>query len=219
MTTSGTTAFTLTARDIITQALADELAVFGMGEAVDVDAANGALRALNSMMKTWQMDGVTWKQETISQAIAAATANVTLPTYVREVNGARFVNSATNERQMVRYERDEYRILPNKAAVGASTAFIIERTGTALVMRVWPVPAAAATVKLDIDRKIDTVTDLSETVDVPEELVETVVTNLALRLMGRYRVDGVPELVARAQMLERKMMDTYRPASYFMGAW
>lgn len=218
MATSGVTTFSLTARDIVTDAL-DENAILPLGETPTAPELDKCIRRLNGMLKSWQMKGVLWKQETITQVITAATATATLPTYVRGVNAARYVDSAINERQMVRFERDEYNRLPNKAAVGVSTAYYVNRAEDALVISVWPVPAANASLKLDIDRKMDTVTDADQTLDVPEELMETVYTNLAVRCAGLFKAPLEPELVARAQLLEREMHDNYRPASYFIEAY
>jgi hypothetical protein len=56
-------------------------------------------------------------------------------------------------------------------------------------------------------------------VDVPEELSETVYANLAVRCAGIFGKQAPPEVIARAQRSEREMLDTYRPASYFLEAF
>jgi len=217
MATSGTTTFSLTAREIATDAL-QENGIIMLNEVMEAVELNKVIRRLNAMLKSWQMDGVLWKQETIDQTITADTATIALPAYVRGVNGVRYVESATNERQMVRFERDEYNVLPNKAASGTSTVYYVQRAEDGLVLHVWPVPTANNTIRVDIDRKMDTVTDASETLDVPEELVETVYSNLAVRCAGMFQAPLSPELVTRAAQLERKMLDNYRPASYYIEA-
>jgi hypothetical protein len=171
------------------------------------------------MLKSWQTEGMLWKQETITQATVAATASVTLPSYVRGVNGVRYVESATYERQMQRFERDEYFRLPNKASAGRSTAYYVQRDSAGLTLFMWPVPAAVASLKIDIDRAMDTVTDGSETVDIPEELQETVYACLAVRCAGIFGVPVRDELAVRASKLERMMLDSYRPASYYFEAY
>ena len=217
MATSGTTTFSLTAREIATDALQED-GIIMLNEVMEAVELNKVIRRLNAMLKSWQMDGVLWKQETIDQTITADTATIALPAYVRGVNGVRYVESATNERQMVRFERDEYNVLPNKAASGTSTVYYVQRAEDGLVLHVWPVPTANNTIRVDIDRKMDTVTDASETLDVPEELVETVYSNLAVRCAGVFQAPLSPELVTRAAQLERKMLDNYRPASYYIEA-
>lgn len=219
MTTSGTTDYSLTVRDIVKRALDDELGVVPSGDAPTADELTFAINKLSGMLKSWQIKGVLWKQETVDQNGDADTATIALGSFVRGVNGCRFAESATNERAMQRFERDDYNILPNKAASGTPTIYYVQRAEDGLVLSVWPVPTTAFTLKLDIDRKMDTVTSASETLDVPEELHETVIANLAVRMLGKYRIQPgeVPELVQRANMLEQEMFDNYRPASYMMG--
>jgi hypothetical protein len=215
MATSGTTAFSLTARDVVTDAL-DENGIIPLGDAPTADEMDKCIRRLNFMLKSWQMQGILWKQETISDAGTADTATIALDAFVRGVNGVRYVESATNERSLTRWERDDYQILPNKAASGTPTIYYVQRAEDGLVLYVWPVPTANFTLKLDIDRKMDTVTDANETLDVPEELMETVMANLALRCCAIFQKEPTAELVARARGLEREMLDNYRPASFFI---
>lgn len=215
MATSGTTAFSLTAREIAHDAL-QENGIIMLNEVMEAVELNKVLRRLNGMLKSWQLKGVLWKQETIDQTITADTATIALPTYVRGVNGVRFVESATNERQMQRFERDEYNVLPNKAASGTSTIYYVQRAEDGLVLHVWPVPTTNNTIRVDIDRAMDTVNSGSETVDFPEELTETVYANLAVRCAGLFQAEISPELALRARELERDMFDNYRPASYYI---
>lgn len=217
MATSGTTVFSNTARDVAHAAL-QECGIIPLGETMEAAEMSAVLLRLNGMLKSWQARGVTWKQETISQAITANTASATLPVNVRGVNGARFVISSTNERPLQRWERDQYYSLPNKAASGTPTIFHLDRNTGQAVLYVWPVPTANGTVKLDIDRAMDTVTDGSETIDIPEEWAETVYTNLAVRCARIFGAKLPQELVAQAAMLERELFDEARPASYWMGA-
>lgn len=217
MATSGTTAFSLTVRDIVTDAL-DEHGILSIGDEPTAAEQDKCIRRLNGMLKSWQMQGVIWKQETVSDAGTANTATIALDTFVRGVNGCRYVESASNERQMARWERDDYNALPNKAASGTPTIYYVQRAEDGLVLHVWPVPTANFTLKLDIDRKMDTATSANETLDVPEELMETVYANLALRCCGIFGVQPNEELVVRARDLERQMLDNYRPASYIMEA-
>lgn len=218
MPTSGTTEFSMTARKIVTAAL-DENSILPLGEVPTADELDKCILRLNAMLKSWQTQGMLWKQETITQATVAATATVALPAYVRGVNGVRYVESATYERQMQRFERDEYFRLPNKASAGRSTAYYVERDAAGLALYLWPVPAAIASLKIDIDRAMDTVTDGSETLDIPEELQETVYACLAVRCTGVFSVPVKEELAVRAARLEREMLDSYRPASYFLEAY
>lgn len=217
MTTSGTTAFSTTARDFVKNALLEN-GIIAFGDDPEAEEMTACLFRLNAMLKTWGTRGLGWKQEVYTASGTADTATITLPVYVREVNGARFVESATNERAMSRFERDDYAALPNKAAKGTPSIYNIDQNAGALVLSVWPVPTANFSLKLDIDRALDTVTDATQTIDIPEEWTECVMINLALRCCNVFGVSPTPELAQRAQLSERELFDAYRPASYFMSA-
>ena len=211
------TAFASTARDIIIDAL-DENAILPLGTAPEASELDKCLRRLNAMLKSWQQQGLLWKQETIEISGTADTATITLDASIRGVNGLRYIESATNERPIARWERDEYMGLPNKAASGTPTIYHVTQAEPP-VLSVWPVPTANFTLSADIDRKIDTVASANDAIDIPEELTETVYTNLAVRCAGIFGTQAPPELAMRAQLLERQMLDAYRPASYQMGPW
>src|SRR6478736_7068443 len=106
-----------TARDLIADALMEN-GIIGTGEMPEAEEFDACIVRLNNMIKSWGVRGVTWKQDTISVSGLANDPIVILPGEVREVNGARYIDSAVNERAMTRWERDEYMILPNKAARG-----------------------------------------------------------------------------------------------------
>jgi len=86
-----------------------------------------------------------------------------------------------------------------------------------LTLYVWPVPAANITLEIDYQRAVEIVTDGGETLDIRPEFTESVQANLALRCFGIFQQGPVsPELVMRAQKLEREMLDADRPGSYFL---
>jgi len=220
--TSGTTEFRMTARDIVTTAL-EENAILPLGEQPEDIELQKCLLRLNGMVKSWQLKGVIWKQETISIDQPLNVMSFTLPDYVREVNGARCQIDQWNDRPMQRWERDDYRILPRKDSPGNPTMYYVEPSAKAVTLYVWPVPNRPVTYHLDIDRKMDAITDATQEVDIPDELLETVYSNLAIRCAGIFGVQPAQELAIRAGLLEQEMLDSYRPASYTMepveGPW
>lgn len=218
MTTSGTTVWTMTAAELIRTALVEN-GIIGVGDVPTAAEQTECNTRLNGLLKSWQVKGVSWKQETETLALTAATASVALPVYVRGVNGARFVESASFERMLQRFERDEYYRLPNKTSAGKPTCYYVERSTAGLTLFVWPVQTVNSDLKIDIDRAMDTVTAGSETVDIPEELQETVYSCLAVRCAGIFGVTPSQVLYERAMMLEREMLDSYRPASYYFEAY
>jgi len=214
MTTSGITAWSLTAGDIIKAALG-EIATIDPGSDPTTEEQSDCLLRLNGMLKSWALKGVSLYRETSATiATAAATASVTLNAGIRSISSARLVVSATNERPLWPFNRSEYLSLPNKAAVGRPTIYYLDRQRDAAVIYFWPVSATIASIKLDYDRVPETVTLGTQTVDIREELQETVYANLAVRVAGIFGQSPPPELVARAQSLEMQMLDAERPDSY-----
>lgn len=214
MSTSGVTAWSLTARDIVKAAMG-ELAVIAPGTDPDADEEQDCILRLNALLKSWSLRGVTLSRETTGTVTTTGgTAAVTLDAGVRAISSARLIVSATNERQLWPMGRTDYLSLPNKASVGSPTMYYLSRERDAAILYLWPVSATAATIAIDYDRIPETVTDPSETVDIREELQETVYTNLAVRIAGIFGQQPPPELVQRAASLEMAMYDAERPDFY-----
>lgn len=209
MTTSGVTAWSLTARDVITAAL-QENAIIPLGEDPEAAEADACLLRLNAILKSWQIGLHLQASEDV--AITAGSAVAALPDDVETIISVRIVLSATNERLLGRWERDEYLSLPNKAAAGSPSVFYANDGADELSL--WPVPTANGTLKIDYLRKPQTVTNLSDTVDMPERYQEALYAMLAVRCAGLFGVQPTPELVARAERLRREAEDAERPSAY-----
>lgn len=214
MTTSGVTAWSLTAADIVKAAMG-EIATIDPGSDPTSDELASCLLRLNGMLKSWSLKGVSLYRETSATiTTTAAVASVTLNAGIRAISSARLVVTATNERPLWPWTRSEYLSLPNKAAVGQPTIYYLDRQRDAAVIYFWPVSATVASIKLDYDRIPETVVASDETLDIREELQETVYANLAVRIAGIFGQTPGPELASRAQMLEMQMFDAERPDAY-----
>lgn len=221
MAVSGVTAFAMTARDMVTQAMR-ELAVLPSGEDPSADELTDGIFRLNSMLKSWQAQGVNlWREEDRSVTVTAATATVALSgdnADIRQVFGARHIGDY--ERVLGQWEREDYLALPNKATIGNPTIFYASRGRDNITLYVWPVPSTDQTLKLDCERIVNTVTDAGQDVDVPTAWHETVWVNLASRMISMFGVDPVraQEVRDRARELYGLMLDDDRPQSVFIGA-
>lgn len=224
MPTSGVTTLTMTAADMIQNA-ADELGVTALGSSLTSTEKTKALTRLNSMLKSWQMQGVNlWREDEVSVTVTANTTPTTLDTKVRQVFSARFVDSDSNERLLGQWERADYLSLPDKTTEGDPTIFYVERERDALKLYVWPVPTSNSTIKIDCERIVETITVDTETVDVPQHAYEAVWVNLAARMIPMFGVARTgPEtaqfVAGRAQQLFQMLMDDDRPQSIFIGPY
>lgn len=222
MSTSGTTVYTMTAREMVTNAMV-ELGVINSGETPTADELADGLTRLNSMLKSLQANGCgLWRETGGTLVIPAAAGSGTLPVDIREVHGARFVFSTTFERTLAQWERAQYNSLPNKTSPGNPNIFYCARQRAQITMYVWPVPTADATIKLDYERIVETVTDASEDVDVPMVWYETIWKMLAARMVNMFgvaRLDPATaqRITAEAAGLETMLLDDDRPAFVMMG--
>lgn len=218
MATSGIIAFSLTAEQIITTALR-LIGEYGRDETPSNADAQDALRRLNLMLKSWQTDGCNLYRELADTAtFPANTATVTLDPRVLDVMEARYVQSSTNERPLARWERGEYVQIPNKTQGGTPTAFTLTKGTGAITMTLWPVPTSTTDIKYTGARIVETVTQLTQTIDIPDEWQETVEYGLADRLIDPFdvalvRPNVAQRVTARAQSLYTLLRDNDRPAS------
>ena len=218
MTTSGIFNWPLSARDLVRAAMG-EIAILEPGTEPDADEERDCILRLNGMLKSWSLKGATlYSEETGTITVPAASASGVLPREVRNVASVRLVNSATSERQLFPMGRSDYLSLPNKASIGKPTMYYISRDKGGVEITLWPVSPTGITLKVDYDRSPETVTDATQTVDIREELSETVYANLAVRIAAVFGESPSPELVARAKMLEMEMFDAERPDSYLFVA-
>lgn len=214
MSTSGVTDWSLTALDVVKAAM-QELASIEPGQDPDPEEFEDCILRLNGLLKSWQLRGASLShQATGTVTTAANEPSGTLDSDIRSISSARLVVSATQERPLYPLNRTEYQSLPNKAQSGTPSQFYLSRQRDDVVMYIWPVPTADATILIDYDRIIETVTANTETLDIRSELLETVYANLAVRISGLFGEAPSPELVARAARLEQQMFDAERPDSY-----
>lgn len=216
MTTSGITTWSLTARDIITAAL-HEHGVIGLAEEPEASEARACLLRLNAILKSWQVGLHLQSDATVT--VPADSASGTIAADVEQVLAVRLVNSATSQRPLYRWERDEYLALPNKAASGTPTIFYVAEQAEQSTLYLWPVPTAITTLSMDYLRKPETVTDLSETVDFPQKYQEALYAMLAVRCAGLFGAQISQELAMRAERLRREIEDAERPSSYTFGTY
>lgn len=217
MTTSGITSWPLTAEEIVTQACY-ELGSHAAGETPSGEEMDDALVRLNAMLKSWQGEGNLFRDETVSLTFLAGASSQVLSTDIRAVSAAWVVTSYS--RMMTEWNRSEFLAIPNSAATGSPVAWYAATGNSGLTLHVWPVPSVNTTIALDCSRKCDTVTDLSETVDVPEEWQEALIMGLASRcasMFGATRTDPntVGRIDQRAALLYQKLLDRDRPDSYY----
>lgn len=213
MTTSGITAWELTARDHITAALRDAR-IIASGSEPDAEELDDCLLRLNGLLKSWSTKANLFRETETTATITAGDPTVTLPADVRDVSGVRMVVSATSERPLAPWTRSQYLQLPNKASVGNPTIYYLTRGVGAPELSVWPVPSSNVTLKLDYSRVAETVTDATETLDIPQEWQEAVWKNLAVECAELFGAQLSDRYIMRAMELYQQFLDSDRPDFY-----
>lgn len=228
MTTSGTISTVSTVRDLIGGALR----IIGVEDNhEDAESYADAMQHMQWMLKSMQADGVNmWRIEDIAvtwpagQPYQTFGTDILTPTSIMNVQDARVVISSTFERSLGRYEYGDYEVLPNKSASGSPVVYWFDKRVSGPRLYLWMVPSETTTINLTIARVIEDVTDLSQTLDLPQEWQETVVYNLADRLLDPFSVSEsqphvAQRVTARAAQLYQKLLDSDRPSSVFMKPW
>jgi hypothetical protein len=210
MATSGTTVYARTARDIITDAMR-AISVLAIGATpTSAESANGIV-VLNDILNAWSIRGVSLSKNDIV-TVTVTAAKTTLSVAIRDIVGAR-VDVAGNERPLSAFTRWEYLDIPAKSQAGTPSCFYVDQQRDAVDLYVWPVPTSA-TINLDADMRVETITDESQTVDIRQEYLPALQAALEVRLALAH---GQPIDPMRAAILERQMFDDDREASVLMG--
>jgi hypothetical protein len=113
-------------------------------------------------------------------------------------------------------------MIPNRAQTtnGGPSVYYLEKGVSGLTIHVWPVPSADIDLEIDYNRIADTVTDPSETLDLPEEWQEAVIMGLASRMASMFGVTRtdpatVQRIDQKAAILYQRLLDRDRPDSYY----
>lgn len=216
MSVSGVTDWPLTAGEIVTQAMY-ELGELSQGEDPSGEEMEDGLLRLNAMLRSWSGEGNLFREASGTLTLPAGTASGTLPADVRDVSSVRYVGSFN--RPLAQWNRSQFYSVPNRTQTGTPIAYYVSESISGRTLTVWPVPSAGATLELDYSRVAQTVTDPSETVDVPEEWQEALILGLASRLASMFgTTETAPQKVARldsrAQALYQRLLDRDRPDTY-----
>lgn len=218
MTTSGSTDFTLDAREIISQAFI-EAKIVSPGETPTADEMDDATIKLNLLLKTWSAKSHLWIMTEGSQALTAGVASYAIA-------GARRMDSvrrrtAGNDTPLNMLSRQEYYDLPNKAGLGTPVSWYFDPQRSMRTLYVWPTAqtAAAANTVLHFTyfRVIEDIDALENDPDLPQEWLEALIYTLAARLAGSYGSDQLQRLTEQSAELTKALegQDQESASTYF----
>ncbi len=197
------------------------------------DQTTQAIIAFNAMMKGWQMDGVNlWRQTQLAIPVAAGQGTfanpITVTPLILGLEEARAVvtTSPLYERPLAIYSYGDYAQLPNKTQSSSSGPSVImfDRQEGASNLQIWPLWTYGGTINATVARSVNDVVNVNDPIDVPVEWLETVLYNLADRLMDDEAVMMADpatgqRITERAVAFYTKAKNFDRPSSVFMRPW
>ena len=186
MPVSGSTDFTLNARDVVTYAF-KQLRVARAGEPIDAEDMSDGLEALNLMLKSWQVDMPNlWRQTNGSLPLVANTASYNMAAAFR-IKSARLRQSG-RDIPMHLLTREEYEEIPLKTSTGFPTQYYFDPQRDTGVLYLWPVLGSVSgeTVEYTYQRRFYDVDTPDDSIDLPQEYLMGVGWNLAEALLESY---------------------------------
>lgn len=213
MATSGSTDFSLSARQVITNAL-QRINMIAEHQTPPPEMATRAMRELNMMLKGWQKYEHLWNITEGYINLVANTASYSLTPKPHRIISVRYRNTSSIDLPMSEMTREEYFDLPQKTATGIPTQWYFDKQSATRSIYVWPVMSSVTTETLRVSyrRKIEDIDNLDDDLDVPQEHLEVVDFNLAARLADCYGRTGehINRVIARAELLLNDVLDDDR---------
>ncbi len=216
MTTSGSYQFDPTFAAILDEAF--ERA--GMSPAaISHVHIKSAKMSLNLMLSQWAArdSNVVYRIKAGSSTVSSGTNYFTLDTGMMDVTDVVMeYNSSGYDSTLAQISRQDWIELPNKDVTGEPTQYYLDRAVSLNAPRVylWPTPDATCVFTYDGLRRHQTVTALSETIDVENAWLEAVASGLAQRIAEKYNVGRLPILVPRANEAYRDARATSGGSSH-----
>lgn len=187
MATSGSVDFALIGGEVIQKAF-EVAKIVAPGESPTAAESDGAKLDLNLMLKTWSAKPHLWIRTEGSQALTASTASYAI-TGARRLESVRR-RTSNIDTPMNELARREYYDLPTKSATGMPVSWYFDPQRSTRSLYIWPAPSAAIAANTVLHftymRVIEDVDALSNDLDMPQEWLEAVIYNLAVRLAGQY---------------------------------
>lgn len=181
------TDFTLTSRQVVEQAYALP-GVIGLGRTPTANQAAQGLNVLNLMLKSLGTRPHLWLTTAGSLVLTTGTVSYSVPLARRMMSVRRRVGTGVNAQDtpLSVLGRDDYDLTPNKAATGTPVSYYFDPQITTRTLYVWPTAAAAVaastTLQYTYQRVIGDSDALDDAVNVPQEWLDCIVYNLAVRL-------------------------------------
>lgn len=187
MTTSSSIDFSLTRDEIISDAL-ELIGAIGIGETPTAADLTTCSRSLNMMVKAWEAQGIhLWTKTTLQVSLVENQINYTLSPRPLMILQAWLRNTDNVDRPIMIDNMTSYNMIPNKTTSGKINRIIYDPQLSTGILSVWPVPDDDTDVLyLKYIRVIEDFDSSSNTPDLPQEWLQPLVENLAVKVAPKY---------------------------------
>ncbi len=224
-------------------AVSTTLASAGSGTSIVVTSATGmnisdniGIVLTNGALFWTTITNISGTTLTLNASLTSAAASGN-PVYVYtnslvrplSIESARFRDSNTFDRKMKIVPREDYMNIPQKSLTGQPIILYYSPQSTTGLVYLWPTPASGnGQIMVTYLREINDVDTATTAFDFPEEWLECITYNLAVRIAPAYGINlsaggisGNPGLVTMAaQYLEEmKAWDASQPYVQFVPGW
>lgn len=171
---------------------------------------------LEAMIDGWQAYGVSARAQSFLEVTLTANdytydvASSVLGVYGdgMYISASESDTSKANAETVVRQaSRSEWQTISAKSGTGSPRVYFLDRSADTLVLRYWPIPDEAGTVRHQVHRHLSDVDDDNATLDLKQYWHEPVIWGLAARMAF---AKALPE--SRAAALTREADEKFRRA-------
>jgi|SRR5689334_10150975 len=199
MATSGTATFSLD----VDQACEEAFERIGVTQPTGGDLRS-ARRSLNLLLQDLANRGeLLWSTETYPITVAAGTTTVTLPADTLSIGDVTVRRTGTTDAELPLSATgiSEYRLRPDKTQTGRPLTYVLNRERDAPTLSLWPVTDYSYDMVVERRKRLQDVTNYTQTIDVPMRFLPAIVSGLAWSLAEK-RFNSVPP-DQRAALLTR----------------
>lgn len=225
MTTSNSTDFSTSRDNIIKDALL-ELKALRTGESPTTDETTDCARALNMMVKHWQIYTNLWPTKDVQHTLTPGTESYTVGTGLNvntarplRLISARREDSSGNEIPVDVVSREEYKSIPVKSTQSPVTMVYYDPQLVNGVLYVWPTGSTGNTIlHLTFQRPLEDFDAAGDTPDFPQEWYMALVKNLAVVLYPQFKgaIDySILKSEAANLLAELRQWDTEQASIFF----
>lgn len=188
-----TIAWTKTASEVADDACR-RVQMLGQGQTMSAYVQTRAFSHMNSLLKLLQTQGPNeWRRANQTVNLVQGQASYELDPRPDKVRDCFYVESASRELVMGRWNYDDYDMLPTKTQEGRPVVYTIDRQRTATNLVIWPTPdatAAALTIRVSYDRVMEDIVNNNDIVDVPQEWLDCFLDIVGGRMATEFRLEN-----------------------------